>query len=147
MYVRQSYMTILYLIILTVERPTRREVLMQLAFIKFQWRNIGNGLGVSYNDLQGLAERNDSNQTRLDQVIQNWLDMNGQGEGAPVTWKTILDVVKEAPIENITRAMKIYKYLKQSSVQQDSQSEWTIRILIAIIILTANIIISWSLKR
>ena len=126
MYVRQSYMTVLYLIILTVERPTRREVLMQLAFINFQWRNIGNGFGVSYNDLQGLAERNDSNQTRLDRVIQNWLDMNGQGEGAPVTWKTILDVVKEPPIKNITRAMRIYEYLKQSSVQQDSQSKWTL---------------------
>ena len=126
MYVRQSYITVLYLIVLTVERPTRHEVLMQLAFINFQWRNIGNGLGVSYSDLQGLAERNDSNQTRLDQVIQNWLDMNGQGEGAPVTWKTILDVVKEPPIENITRTMRIYEYLKQSSVQQDSQSKWTI---------------------
>ena len=126
MYVRQSYITVLYLIVLTVERPTRREVLIQLAFINFQWRNIGNGLGVSYNDLQGLAERNDSNQTRLDQVIQNWLDMNGQGEGAPVTWKTILDVVKEPPIENITRAMRIYEYLKQSSVQQDSQSKCSI---------------------
>ena len=52
--------------------------------------------------------------------------MNGQGEGAPVTWKTILDVVKEPPIENITRVMRIYEYLKQSSVQQDSQSECSI---------------------
>ena len=122
MYVRQSYMTVLYLIVLTVERPTRREVLMQLAFINFQWRNIGNGLGVTFSDLQGLAERNDSNQTRLDQVIQKWLDMNGEGEGAPVTWKTILDVVKGPLVQNITQAMRIYEYLKQSSVQQDIQS-------------------------
>ena len=126
MYVRQSYITVLYLIVLTVERPTRREVLIQLAFINFQWRNIGNGLGVSYNDLQGLAERNDSNQTRLDRVIQNWLDMNGQGEGAPVTWMTILDVIKGPLVQNITQARRIYEYLKQSSVQQDSQSKWTI---------------------
>ena len=126
MYVRQSYITVLYLIVLTVERPTRRELLMQLAFINFQWRNIGNGLGVSYNDLQGLAERNDSNQTRLDRVIQNWLDMNGQGEGAPVTWMTIIDVIKGPLVQNITRARRIYEYLKQSSVQQDSQSKWTI---------------------
>ena len=126
MYVRQSYITVVYLIVLTVERPTRREVLMQLAFINFQWRNIGNGLGVSYNDLQGLAECNDSNQTRLDRVIQNWLDMNGQGGGAPVTWMTILDVIKGPLVQNITRARRIYEYLKQSSVQQDSQSKWTI---------------------
>ena len=119
-------MTVLYLIVLTVERPTRREVLTQLACINFQWRNIGNGLGVSYSDLQGLAECNDSNQTRLDQVIQRWLDINGQGEGAPVTWDTILDVVKKPPVQNITQAMKIYIYLKQSSVEQDNQSKWSI---------------------
>ena len=121
MYVRQVYMTVLYVSLLTVERPTRREVLMQLAFINFQWRNIGNSLGVSYNDLQGLDERNNSNQARLDQVIQNWLDMNGQGEGAPITWNTILDVVRKPPVQNINLAMEIYEYLKQSSVQQYSQ--------------------------
>ena len=115
-------MTVLYLIVLTVKRPTRCEVLMQLTFINFQWRNIGNGLGVTFSDLQGLAERNDSNQTRLDQVIQKWLDMNGEGEGAPVTWETILDVVKGPLVQNITQAMRIYEYLKQSSVQQDIQS-------------------------
>ena len=148
MYVRQSYITVLYLIALTVERPTRREVLTQLACINFQWRNIGNGLGVSYNDLQGLAEHNDSNQTRLDQVIQNWLDMNGQGEGAPVTWMSILDVINGPLVQNITHAMTIYEYLKQrSSVQQSTQSKRTIQSLVAIIILTANIIIPWSLKR
>ena len=125
MYVRQVYMTVLYVSLLTVERPTRREVLMQLAFINFQWRNIGNSLGVSYNDLQGLDERNNSNQARLDQVIQNWLDMNGQGEGAPITWNTILDVVSKPPVQNITRAMGIYEYLK-STVQQYSQRKWSI---------------------
>ena len=112
MYVRQSYITVLYLIVFTVERPTRREVLTQLVCIDFQWRNIGNGLGVSYNDLQGLAECNDSNQTRLDGVIQKWLDMNGQGEGAPVTWMTILDVIRGPLVQNITQAMTIYEYFK-----------------------------------
>ena len=126
MYVMQSYMTIHLIIVLIVGRPTRREVLMQLAFINFHWRNIGYGLGVSFNYLQGLAQSNESDQTRLDQVIQKWLDMNGQGEGAPVTWNTILDVIKEPPIHNITRAIRIYERLKEkSSVQQDTQSKWS----------------------
>ena len=127
MYVRQVYKMVLYLIVLLAERPTRREVLKELTFINFQWRDIGNGLGVSYNYLQGLAECNDSNQRRLDHVIENWFNMNGQGEGAPVTWNTILDAVKEPPVQNINRAMRIYEYLKaKSSVQQDTQSKWLI---------------------
>ena len=128
-YVRQTYMTVLYLIVLTDVKPTRCEVLTQLAFINSQWREIGSCLGVSYNYLQGLSQSNDSYQTRLDHVIQKWFDMNGQGEGAPVTWNTIINVIKEPPIHNITRAMRIYEYLKaKSSVQQDTQSKWSIQI-------------------
>ena len=115
-------MTVLYLIKLIVERPTRQEVLRQLAFINCQWSDIGIGLGVTNNDLQGLAQRNYSDQTRLDHVIQKWFDMNGQGEGTPVIWNTILDVVKEPPIHKIGRAMRIYEYLKAKSSEQ--QSKW-----------------------
>ena len=56
MYVGQSNMTILYVTILTTKKPTKLEVLVQLACIDASWHNIGNGLGVSYNFLQGLAD-------------------------------------------------------------------------------------------
>ena len=127
MYVRQSYITVLYLIVLTVEKPTRLEVLTQLVDIDASWHSIGDGLGVKDNYLQGLAQRNDSDQTRLGQVIQKWLDMNGQDECAPVTWKTILDVVKGPLVQNKTQAMRIYEYLKaKSSEQEDTPSKWSI---------------------
>ena len=123
----QAYMTVIYFIVLTGEKPKGYEVLTQLAFINSQWRNIGQGLGVSFNDLQGLAQRNDSDQTRLQHVIQKWFDMNGQGEGAPVTWNTILDVVKGPLVQNITQAMRIYDYLKaKNSEQEDTPSKWSI---------------------
>ena len=135
MYVRQSYMTVLYLIVFTVERPTRREVLVQLADIDASWRSIGDGLGVSDNDLQGLANANMQDQTRLGHVIQKWLDMNGQGEGAPVTWKTILDVIKGPLVKKKAHAMEIYEYLKlESSVQQNTQSKYVIVSLVVLII-------------
>ena len=58
-----------------------------------------------------------SNQERLDHVLQTWLEMNG--EGAPVTWNTILNVVKGPFILNKALAREMYEYLKQeSSVQQ-----------------------------
>ena len=121
-----------YLIVLTVERPTIHEVSKQLAFINAHWWNIGIGLGVSFNDLQGLLTFNQLNQTKLDHVIQKWLDMNGQGEGAPVTWNTILNVVKGPLVQDITRAMRINEYLKEkSSVQQDTQSNLSIWPLVA----------------
>ena len=134
-YVIQAYMTVIYFIVLTGEKPKRYEVLTQLAFINSQWRNIGQGLGVSFNDLEGLAQRNDSDQTRLEHVIQKWFDMNGQGEGAPVTWNTIFNVVKGPLVQNTTRAMRIFEYLKaKSSEQEDTPSKWSISSFIVRII-------------
>ena len=94
----------------------------QLASIDASWHSIGNGLGVSYNVLQGLAEANMSNQTKLGHVIQSWLDMNGQDGGAPVTWNTIIDVIRGPLVQNNALAREIYEYLKlKSSVQQSSK--------------------------
>ena len=56
-----------------------------------------------------------SNQIRLSHVIQSWLGMNGQDGGAPVTWNTILDVVKGPIVDNKRLAMSIYEYLKQQT--------------------------------
>ena len=82
---------------------------------------------MSFNDLQGLAQRNDSDQTRLEYVIQRWFEMNGQNEGAPVTWNTILNIVKGPLVQDITRAMRIYEYLKEkSSEQEDTHSKGSI---------------------
>ena len=128
-------MTVLYLIVLTVERPTRYEVLNQLSCINASWYEIGDGLRVGYNVLKGLAESNMSNQTRLGEVVQKWLDMNGQGEDVSVTWRTIIDVVKGPLVQNKAHAMTIYKYFKlENSVQQNTQSKYVIVSLVVLII-------------
>ena len=56
-----------------------------------------------------------SNQVKLGHVLQMWLDMNGQAEVTPVTWITILDVVRGPLVQNKALAMSIYQYLKQQS--------------------------------
>ena len=115
------------LIFLLVFQPKRHEVLTQLVCIDSLWHNIGIGLGVSFNVLQGLAESNQSNQAKLDQVIQKWLDMNGKDDGAPVTWITILDLLKGPFVKNEALAMKIYQSLKkETSKEQIAPSKYTV---------------------
>ena len=110
-----------------MEKPTRYEVLTQLVDIDASWRNIGDGLRVKDNYLQGLADGNMQNQTRLGHVIQKWLDMDGHDECAPVTWKTILGVVNGPLVKKKAQAMKIYEHLKlKSSIQQNTQSKYVI---------------------
>ena len=82
---------------------------------------------MSYNNLRSLAQSTLENQTRLGDVIQHWLDMNGQGGGASVTWITILDILKGPLVNNKSLAMKIYQSLKEeSSKKQIASSKYTI---------------------
>ena len=84
-----------------------------LIHIDASWRGIGLDLGVSYNDLQSLAQSSMPNQVKLDHVLQKWIDMDGQA--TPVNWKEILDVVKGPLVQKKALALEIYQYLKNES--------------------------------
>ena len=68
---------------------------------------------MSSNYLDGLFQSHLSNEIRLDHVLQKWIALNGQA--TPVTWKTILDVVKGPLVQNKALANDIYQYLKQEN--------------------------------
>ena len=75
---------------------------------------------MSYGFLQAMSIANLSNQVILDHVIEKWLELDGQGGGAPVTWNTIIDVIKGPLVQRKDLAMKIYEYLKQEILIQKS---------------------------
>ena len=73
---------------------------------------------MEYNFLQGLAEPGMLNQTRLDHVLQKWIELDSQAN--PVNWKTIIDVVKGPLVQNKALVNKIYQYLKQENSKPKS---------------------------
>ena len=81
--------------------------------IDASWRDIGNGLGLCFNYLQGLEQSSMCNRAKLDHVLQRWIDKDSH-----VTWKMIIDVVRGPFIQNNTLAKKIFHYLKQESSKQ-----------------------------
>ena len=95
------------------EKPERVDLLTKLTAIDASWRSIGNGLGLSYNFLQGLDKSNKCNQVRLEHVLEKWLNMDGQA--TPATWETIIHVVKGPLVEDKALALKIYQDLKEGS--------------------------------
>ena len=110
-----------------VVKPTLHKVLNQLACIDASWRKIGYGLGVSYNKLQGLAQTTHDDLIKLSDVIQKWIEMDGKDDGAPVTWITILDVLKGPLVKNKNLAMKMYQSLKEEGTnEQIGHSKYTI---------------------
>ena len=98
-------------ITLLVEKLTTiTDVLEQLVSIDTRWCEIGNGLHVGFNYLDGLAKDNTmSNQIRLKHVLQKWKDLDTPA--APVTWNTVIDVVKGPFVENEALAKEMYKLL------------------------------------
>ena len=54
-----------------------------------------------------------SNQIRLQHVLQKWKDLDSSA--APVTWNTIIDVVKGPFVKNKALAQEIYEYLKHKN--------------------------------
>ena len=100
-----------------VNKPTKLAVLNHLVCIYAKWREIGNGLGLSSNFLTSLAQSLVSDRIKLEQVIQEWIQLDGQctsdGQSTPVNWKTIIDVIKGPLVQNKALAKEIYQYLTQ----------------------------------
>ena len=69
---------------------------------------------MGFNYLDGLAKNNTmSNQIRLQHVLQKWKDLDSPAP--PVTWNTVIDVVKGPFVENKALAQEIYEYLKHKN--------------------------------
>ena len=73
---------------------------------------------MSYNELQVLAQSYHQNQTKLSEIIGIWIEMDGKDDGAPVTWITILDLLKGPLVNNKALAMKIYQSLKEEGTKE-----------------------------
>ena len=118
------------MILFVVKKPRKYDVLKRLVEIDASWHGIGLDLGVSNNDLDSLAESNMSDQTKLDHVLQKWIEMDG--EVTSVTWQVILDVVKGPLVQNKALAMKIYQALKQENDKEQmgtSKCKYTLNYL------------------
>ena len=81
--------------------------------IAASWRSIGNSLRIDHDHLKGLAESNMSNKDRLDSVLQKWID--NDDEASPVTWRTVIDIVKGPLIQNNALAKEIYQHLEEEN--------------------------------
>ena len=99
------------------KKPTKYDVLEQLVEIDAKWCEIGIGLRLNSNYLDGLTQSNVSNTLKLDHVLQKWIQLDGRsssdGQSPLINWKTIIDVVKGPLVQNKALAIKIYQYLKQ----------------------------------
>ena len=84
--------------------------------IRWRWNTIGEQLKVHYGDIKS-AEYNVAydDTTKLSEVLQVWI----YKRTCEVSWRTIITVVKEPPIENNVVAEKIHKFLARSEIRNE----------------------------
>ena len=84
--------------------------------IKDKWNTIGEQLEVRYGDIKS-AEYNVKydDTTKLSEVLQVWIDKRT----CEVSWRMIITVVKEPPVENKAVAEKVYQFLTRPDIRND----------------------------
>ena len=80
------------------------------------WNTIGEQLEVRYGDIKS-AEYNVAydDTTKLSEVLQVWIDKRT----CEVSWKKIITVVKEQPVEHKVVADEMYKFLERPDIRNE----------------------------
>ena len=102
--------------------PKLNEVLEVLTPIHHKWDTVAVYLNIDDNICQGLQECNLRNDSKMADVVRQWIRMNGEGGATPVLWETIIDVVEKIGDKKLRS--DIHKYLEKLS-QNKSQSNAT----------------------
>ena len=84
---------------------------------------IGTALGLENNDLQSMARANPDDKRRLSDVLEKWIEMDGQA--SPVTWRTIINVIQGPLVENNALANKIFRSLKEKEKEYRQKTAYS----------------------
>ena len=75
--------------------------------VKHEWKIIGERLCIVNGHLQCIEESIHHYNERLSQMLELWINQRK----CMVSWKTIIDVIKDPPINNVKVANEICQFL------------------------------------
>lgn len=75
--------------------------------VKHKWEIIGVRLCIENSHLECIEESKHHNNERLLQMLELWINQRK----CMVSWKTIIDVIKDPPISNVRVATEICQFL------------------------------------
>ena len=84
--------------------------------IKHMWDTIGEQLAVTFGDIKSTEYNMTYDSTKkLSEVLQVWIDK----KTCEVSWKTIITVIDDPPIENKRVGDEICEFLTRSDIQNE----------------------------
>ena len=85
----------------------KKDLLRLLNPVAYNWRQLGEALGMKYEDLQSILNNTCRDTDRLSDVLQLWFDQ----QPSQVTWTTIITAVELPPVNNPSVADNMRKFL------------------------------------
>ena len=85
----------------------KKDLLRLLNPVAYNWRQLGEALGMKYGDLQSILNNTCRDTDRLSDVLQLWFDQ----QPSQVTWTTIITAVELPPVNNPSVADNMRKFL------------------------------------
>ena len=84
--------------------------------IKYQWNVIGEQLDVDYGAIKSVQyDVQYSDTIKLSEVLQVWINK----KSCEVSWKKIISVVKNRPVENTRLADEICEFLERPETMNE----------------------------
>ena len=102
--------------VLFVDREPRKIDLQRaLGLIEHKWREIGEGLQLPDGKIQSIHYDVSYNDTRkLSEVLQTWI--NTCTKPSVLTWRTIINIVREYPVNEPAQAEAILNFLAKPDI-------------------------------
>ena len=89
--------------------PKKKDLLSLLNPIEYMWDIIAELLGVKYGKVKSSQQEETHNTRRLSDVLQSWID----SKSSEVSWKMVITVVENPPVENKVVAETIINFLSR----------------------------------
>ena len=96
---------ILYVIV--ESKPEKLDLMRLLNPVAYNWRQLGEALGIKYGDLESILNNRFRDPDRLSEVLQLWFDRCP----SQVTWETIITAVELPPVNNPSVAEDIRNFI------------------------------------
>ena len=113
-YCLQHHIIVMMYLILD-KKPKKDHLQCVLGPIEYKWKEIGEALKIPFGTIQSIDYDRGYNDTcKLSKVLQTWIDT----QPSDVTWRNLIDVIREHPVKEPVRAKAIMDFLENSKISE-----------------------------
>ena len=96
------------------KKPKKIHLQHVLGPIQYKWKEIGEALEIPYGTIQSIDYDGYNVTDKFSKVLQTWIDT----QPSDVTWKNLINVIREHPVNEPVRANTIPDFLANPTMSK-----------------------------